>query len=74
MSDQYPRDRQIFAWTGATPVGVGYASFMQAFDLEGLTRFVIRGGDGVTHHIDIPREKAFELASNIDAMNDEDHD
>lgn len=56
---------QIFAWTGPTPVGVGYASFLQAFHLGGLTRFTLRGGDGVSHTIDVPRNAARELAQSI---------
>lgn len=55
--------RQFFAWTGPTPVGVGYASFLQAFDLDGLIRIQLRGGDGVQHYIDIPRESAKYLGS-----------
>lgn len=53
---------QMYGWTGPTPVGVGYASFIQIFDHVGLTRFVVRNGDGVCHHIDIPSEQRVEMA------------
>lgn len=57
--------KQIFAWTGPTPVGVGYARFIQAFDLEGLTQITIRDGEGNSHSIMIPRETAVELGRTL---------